>query len=126
MIHLKSSRIRVFFDVGELGKAIGELRSFLAPRTIRTIQNSLPLEGRASLGKEMIYFEIPIKTGLEKAKKHVTRGTIAYWPLANAICVFYSEINTYSPVNIIGFITDNIDIFEKITSGMIIKMDLDS
>ena len=125
MIHLKSSRIRVFFDVGELGKAIGELRSFLAPRTIRTIQNSLPLEGRASLGKEMIYFEIPIKTGLEKAKKHVTRGTIAYWPLANAICVFHSEINTYSPVNIIGFITDNIDVFERIISGMIIKMDLD-
>jgi hypothetical protein len=126
MIYLKSSRIRVFFDVGELGKAIGELRSFLAPRTIRTIQNSLPLEGRASLGKEMIYFEIPIKTGLEKAKKHVTRGTIAYWPLANSICVFHSEINTYSPVNVIGFITENINVFEKITSGMIIKMDLDS
>ena len=124
MIYLKSSRIRVFFDVGKLGKAIGELRSFLAPRTIRTIHNSLPLEGRASLGKEMIYFEIPIKTGLEKAKKHVTRGTIAYWPLANSICVFQSEINTYSPVNIIGFITENIDVFEKITSGMIIKMDL--
>jgi hypothetical protein len=126
MIHLKSSRIRIYFDVEEVGKAIGELRSFLAPRTIRTIQNSLPLEGRASLGKEMIYFEIPIKTGLEKAKKRVTRGTIAYWPLANAICVFYSDMNTYSPVNVIGFITDNIDIFERIRSGMIIKMDLDS
>lgn len=122
---MNSSRVRINFDVEEVGKAIGELRSFLAPRTIRTIQKLLPLEGRASLGKEMIYFEIPIKTGLEKAKKHVAKGTIAYWPLANAICVFYSELDTYSPVNVIGFIIDNIDIFERISSGMIIKMDLD-
>lgn len=121
---MKSSRVRIHFDVEEVGKAIGELRSFLAPRTIRTIQNLLPLEGRASLGKEMIYFEIPIKMGLEKAKKHVARGTIAYWPLANAICVFYSDLHTYSPVNVIGFIIDNIDIFERISSRIIIKMDL--
>ena len=124
MIHLKSSRERIYFYVEEVGKAIGELRAFLAPRTIRIIQNSLPFEGRASTGKEMIYFEIPVKTGLEKAKKQVKRGTITYWPLANAICVFYNDLNTYSPVNVIGFIIDNIDIFERITSGMIIKMDL--
>ncbi|HSQ48881.1 MAG TPA: cyclophilin-like family protein, partial [Candidatus Deferrimicrobiaceae bacterium] len=71
------SRIKVKFIIEGLGQAEGELVRFLAPRTIDTIVRKMPLEGRAALYKEEIYFEIPIKMGEEKAKPTVEPGTIA-------------------------------------------------
>ena len=65
------SRIKIKFLIEGLGEAEGELVRFLAPRTIDTIVRKLPLEGRAALWKEEVYFEIPIKMGEEKAKPTV-------------------------------------------------------
>lgn len=120
------SRVKVRFIIEEQGEAEGELIRFLAPRTIDTIVRKLPVEGRAALWKEEVYFEIPIKMGEEKAKPTVDKGTIAFWPMGSAICVFYGQTQPYSPVNILGKITDNLEIFKKIKSGTTIKVELTS
>lgn len=120
------SRVKVRFIIEEQGEAEGELVRFLAPRTIDTIVRKLPVEGRAALWKEEVYFEIPIKMGEEKAKPTVDKGTIAFWPMGSAICVFYGQTQPYSPVNILGKITDNLEIFKKIKSGTTIKVELTS
>ena len=57
------SRVKVKFLIEGLGEAEGELVRFLAPRTVDTIVRKLPVEGRAALWKEEIYFEIPVKIG---------------------------------------------------------------
>ncbi|HLN88856.1 MAG TPA: cyclophilin-like fold protein [Candidatus Binatia bacterium] len=118
------SRIKIKFLIEGLGEAEGELVRFLAPRTIDTIVRKLPIEGRAALWKEEVYFEIPIKMGEEKAKTTVDAGTIAFWPMDSAICVFYGKSQPYSPVSILGKVTSNLDIFKQVKSGITIKVQL--
>ena len=118
------SRVKIKFIIEGLGEAEGELVRFLAPRTVDTIVRKLPVEGRAAIWKEEVYFEIPIKMGEEKAKPTVESGTIAFWPMGSALCVFYGKSQPYSPVSILGKITSNLDLFKQVKSGLTIKVEL--
>jgi len=117
------SRIKVKFIIEGLGEAEGELVRFLAPRTVETIVRKLPVEGRAALWKEEVYFEIPVKLGEEKAKPTVETGAIAFWPMGSALCVFYGKSQPYSPVSILGKITQNLELFSQVKSGTKIKVE---
>ena len=118
------SRVKVKFTVEALGEAEGEFVRFLAPRTVDMIVRKLPLEGRAALWKEEVYFETSIKMGEEKAKATVENGTIAFWPMGSAICIFYGETQPYSPVNVLGKITKNLELFKQVKSGTKIRVEL--
>lgn len=118
------SRVKIKFMIDGLGEAEGELVRFLAPRTVDTIVRKLPVEGRAALWKEEVYFEIPIKMGEEKAKATVETGTIAFWPMGSALCIFYGQSQPYSPVSILGKITKNLELFKQVKSGTRIKVEL--
>ena len=120
------SRIKLKFIIEGLGEAEGEIMRFLAPRTIDTIVRKLPVEGRAALWKEEVYFEIPVKIGEEKAKPSVETGAIAFWPMGSALCVFYGQSQPYSSVNILGKITKNLELFKQVKSGATIKVELTS
>ena len=117
------SRIPIKIMIEGIGEAEGELIRHLAPRTVDAIVNKLPLEGRAALWKEEVYFEIPVKMGEEKAKATVETGTIAYWPMGSALCIFYGSSQPYSPVNIIGKVTKNLEMFRQVKSGMKIRVE---
>lgn len=118
------SRIKIKFIIENLGEAEGELVRFLAPRSIDTIVRKLPVEGRAALYKEEVYFETSLKMGEEKAKPTVEQGTIAFWPMGSAICVFYGKSQPYSPVSILGKVTSNLDLFKQVKSGTKIRVAL--
>jgi hypothetical protein len=118
------SRVKVKFIIEGVGTVEGELVRFLAPRTIDYIVRKLPMEGRAALWKEEVYFEIPIKMGEEKAKPIVEAGTIAFWPMGSALCVFYGKSQPYSPVSILGKITGDLELFKQVRSGATIKIEL--
>ncbi len=117
------SRIKVKFLIESLGEAEGELVRFMAPRTVDTIVRKLPMEGRAALWKEEVYFEIPVRHGEEKAKPNVETGTLAFWPMGSALCVFYGKSQPYSPVSILGKITKNLEIFSQVKSGTRIRIE---
>ena len=117
------SRIKIKFMIEGLGEAGGELVRFLAPRTIDTLVRKLPIEGRAALWKEEVYFETPIKMGEEKAKGTVEKGSLAFWPMGSAICIFYGESQPYSPVSILGEITKNLELFSSVKSGTKIRVE---
>lgn len=117
------SRVKIKFIIEGLGEAEGELVRFLAPRTIDMIVRKLPVEGRAALWKQEVYFEIPVKMGEEKAKPTVENGTVAFWPMGSALCVFYGESQPYSPVNILGKVTKNLDAFKQVKSGAKIRVE---
>jgi hypothetical protein len=111
------SRIRIRFTIEGLGRSPGELVRYLAPRTVDAIVKKLPLEGRAALWMEEVYFEVPLKLGEEKAQPTVEQGTIAFWPMGNALCIFYGETQPYSPVNIVGKVAENLELFRHVKSG---------
>jgi len=117
------SRVKVKFIVEGLGEAEGELVRFLAPRTVDLIVRKLPIEGRAAMWKEEVYFETPIKMGEEKAKGTVEVGTIAFWPMGSAICIFHGSSQPYSPVSILGKVTSNLELFKRVKSGTKIRVE---
>ncbi|MGB9777912.1 MAG: cyclophilin-like fold protein [Candidatus Bathyarchaeales archaeon] len=117
------SRVKIKFIIEGLGEAEGELVRFLAPRTVDMLVRKLPIEGRAALWKEEVYFETPIKMGEEKAKSTVEKGTIAFWPMGSALCIFYGESQPYSPVNVLGKITKNLELFKHVKSGTKIRVE---
>jgi hypothetical protein len=117
------SRIPIKLVIEEVGNAEGELIRITSPRTTDAIVRSLPLEGLAALWQEEVYFDIPVKMGNEKSKPTVEKGTLAYWPMGAAFCIFYGETQPYSPVNIIGKVTKNLEFFAKVKRGTKIVID---
>jgi hypothetical protein len=123
MMENSISRIPIKFVLEGVGEAEGEFVRYRAPRTVEVVVRELPIEGRAALWKEEVYFEIPVKMGAEKAEPTVEKGTIAYWPMGKALCIFYGETQPYSPVNIMGRVTKNLEIFESVESGSKIRVE---
>jgi len=117
------SRFKVRFVIEGVGEAVGELARFLAPRTVETLLRELPIEGRAALWKEEVYFETRVKVGPEKEKTRVEGGTIAYWPLGSAVCIFYGSSQPYGAVNIIGRVIEGLDLFRKVKQGSRITLE---
>jgi len=117
------SRIPIKLIISTVGEAEGELIRHLAPRTVDAIVKKLPFEGRAALWKEEVYFEIPVKMGEEKARSKVEKGDLAFWPMGNSLCIFYGESQPYSPVNIVGKVTKNLELFERVKSGSVIRVE---
>ena len=111
------SRIPINLIIEGIGTAEGELIRLKSPRTTDAIVKSLPLEGMSATWQEEVYFDIPIKMGNEKASATVEKGEIAFWPMGSAFCIFWGETQPYSLVNLIGKVTKNLELFEKVTSG---------
>lgn len=57
--------------------------------TAEAIWNALPFDAYTNTWGEEIYFEIPVKMKLERGKKVMEIGEVAYWPDGNALCLFY-------------------------------------
>jgi hypothetical protein len=105
------------------GEAEGELIRFQSPMTVDNLAKALPFEGRAARWKEEVYFETPVRQGSEKPKPKVEVGTMAYWPMGSALCIFYGPTDPYSPVNVVGKITSNLEMFRTLKSGTKIRVE---
>ena len=123
MTETSVSRIPIKIIIEKSDEAEGEFIRHLAPRTVDAIVRALPVEGRAALWKEEVYFEIPAKMGEEKAKPKVEKGDLAFWPMGSALCIFYGESQPYSSVNIVGKVTKNLELFAKVKSGSAIRVE---
>ncbi len=95
-------------------------------KTAQLVWEALPIEARANLWVEEIYFSIPVKTGLEQgAREVVSAGELGYWPTGHAFCIFFgptpasqgNEIRAASAVNIIGRVLTDPKAFLRIKDG---------
>jgi hypothetical protein len=117
-----------------ISKAVGEVFAELTnenPLTVDAISSKLPIEGKANIWGDEIYFSIPVEVGAENQSDVVQLGDIAYWPPGNALCIFFGptsaswdeEIRPASPVNVIGRIVDDLRIFNLVSGGDRIRLD---
>ena len=92
-------------------------------KTAQRIWEALPIEGKANLWGEEIYFAIPVKAGLEKGSREVvSAGELGYWPTGHAFCIFFGptpaskgdEIRAASAVNIIGKVLSDPKVLLKV------------
>lgn len=111
------SKIPIRITLVKKGEAEGVLDRLTAPLTVETILKKLPINSRVSPSMGFISVILEIKRGTEKPVNKVEAGTIAYWPRGDALCIYPKDFNPYGPVNRIGEITDNLELFEKVRSG---------
>ena len=92
-----------------------ELDEDLAPKTVRSILDSLPIVIPIHVWGEELYTDpIQVKVPSENSSDLVELYDVAFWPPGNAICLFFGptpigkkgEIKPYSPVNVIGKIKE--------------------
>ncbi|MFH1889307.1 MAG: cyclophilin-like fold protein [Nanoarchaeota archaeon] len=104
------------------GEVIAELND---TKTSKMIFENLPIEGRANVWGEEIYFEIPVVTNLEEpTKQEMEVGDIAYWPGGNAFCIFFGKTPAstnekpmaISDVTFLGRV-DRMDLFKEVKDG---------
>jgi hypothetical protein len=101
-------------------------------KTAQLIWEALPIEAKANLWGEEIYFAIPVKTGQEKgARDVVSAGELGYWPPGHAFCIFFGptpasrgdEIRAASAVNIVGKVLSDAKVFLKAKDGEKIRLE---
>ncbi|MDD1764591.1 MAG: hypothetical protein LUQ46_01075 [Candidatus Methanomethyliaceae archaeon] len=121
MVLLNSIPIRISFQGLE---SRGELLRILAPRTVESLVGVMPFTSKSFLWKEEVYFETPISMGLEKPRAAVQPGDLAYWPPGKAFCIFFGKSQPYSPVNVIGRITSDLQALGTVRKGEWVKVRL--
>ena len=93
--------------------------------TAKAIWQALPIQARANTWGDEIYFSIPVHRSEENAQGTVALGDIAYWPPGDAFCIFFGqtpmstgdEIRPASPVNVVGRVEGDPQVFRKVGSG---------
>ena len=105
MIH----KVRV--DLSKTKNITLELDDTIAPKTVSSFLNCLPLDVKINVwGEELYTDKTQIDVGAENSKSVVYKMDVAFWPQGNAICLFFGptpvsskgEIRPYSPVNVMG------------------------
>ena len=100
-------------------------------KTADAIWEALPIRAKVNTWGDEIYFAIPVKADLEEAQETVSVGDLGYWPPGNAFCIFFGptpasrggEIRPASPVNIVGKVIGDAQVFKKVASGTEITLE---
>ena len=111
------ARVAIKIKVANVGEAPGELNRLTAPLTVGDILKALPINGRTVPAQGYISIILGLKRGVEKAVTQVEAGTIAFWPRAMSLCIYPDATKTYDPVNRVGKVTSNLEIFRNLKSG---------
>lgn len=99
--------------------------------TAQRIFDILPLEGRANVWGEEIYFEIPLQLPAETdARAEVQVGELGYWPDGTAFCIFFGptpvstggQPRAYSPVNVFGRVLGDAKQLLAVASGATVRV----
>jgi len=95
-----------------------ELKRHLSPKTVGMISRSIPLKGNVhKFATTGIYFGVQITSGVERPKNEFKKGDIAFYPVGNCICFFYSDTKNAKSMTPIGKILSGIDELQKAVVG---------
>lgn len=86
--------------------------------TARAVAKELPFTFSGNTWGDEIYGTIPVKREAVKPVDIIQeKGTLAYWPIGNALCIFWGptpvsqggEIRPASPVDVVGKVTAGLE-----------------
>jgi len=125
-------KVKVLIIAKATGRVEAELTDEYSPKTFKAIVEALPIESIASRWGDEVYFNTPVDVPEENAREVVEKGTIAYWPPGNSLCIFWGptpasrspeEIRPASPVNVVGKVLGDPSVFNKVRPGDKIKIE---
>jgi len=94
----------------------------LAPLTVNAILRVLPLDSRVSLQPPVVSIFTPLRVGVEKPKKKLSAGEVAYLPSAALICIFLKDSTSERPLNPLGNIESGLESLENIRPGNVVRL----
>ena len=125
-MHMNNQTVRTVRIEVESGGVMVEAELNDSP-TADALWQALPVEGRAQLWGDEIYFPIPIDAELDAfAAETVDMGAVGYWPPGSALCLFFGptpashtpdEIRPASSVNVLGRISGDPSLLKRVNSG---------
>ena len=94
-------------------------------KTATAIWDVLPIDATGETWGDEIYFDIGLAVGPESPRDVVEVGDLGYWPPGHAFCVFFgptplsrgAEIRPASPVNLIGRVVGDAQVFRRVSAG---------
>jgi hypothetical protein len=100
-------------------------------RTAEAIWNALPIDGRANLWGDEIYFSTGLQIAAEDPLAVVEVGDLAYWPPGTAFCLFFGrtpashgdEARPASPVNVFGRLKGHPEDLKRVKHGTPIRIE---
>ena len=111
-------------------RAVGELNDTPCAAALAA---ALPLRSRASTWGDEVYFDTGVNCALEGgARDEMAVGELGYWPTGRALCAFFGPTpasdeagapRAASPVNVVGRIRDDPNVFRGIHSGDEIRVE---
>lgn len=117
------SRRQLILEIRGKSKIKCDLKRHLSPRTVGTIIRSLPLEGHAhKMGKNILYFETVIDSGIERPRSEFKKGDIAFSPSSGSICFFIGNVESGKKMTPIGKLSDDLDILNNIQTGDVLSI----
>jgi hypothetical protein len=99
--------------------------------TAQAVWESLPIDGKANVWGDEIYFGIPVQAEQEPdARAVVEVGEVGYWPPGKAFCIFFGPTpastderpRAASPVNILGRVSGDATSFRSVPGGTPVKI----
>jgi uncharacterized protein len=99
--------------------------------TATQVWEALPIQAEASVWGDEVYFKIPVEAAqAPDARAQVEVGTLGYWPMGRAFCIFYGPTpassgprpQAYSPVNLIGEVTDDATQLRGVRQGASVRV----
>jgi len=101
--------------------------------TAQALADVLPIEGRAQLWGEEIYFPVPqVVADLDDTAAVVVNvGDLGYWPTGRAFCLFFGltpgsipgEIRPASAVNLVGRLRDDPCCLKVVPEGATVRIE---
>ncbi len=106
----------IVIEVVGKGKAQAELDE-RNPGIAAAFWKALPIEAKASLWGEEVYFDIPLQLEDENPSPSASSGDICYWSPGPAFCIFFGKTQPYSPVNHLGNVVEGLELFRNVAAG---------
>jgi len=117
------SRKQLILEIDGKLKLSCDLKRHLSPRTVGTIMRSLPLEGNSHLlGKNIVYFETSVDSGIERAKTGFKKGDIAFLPSTGSFCFFVGDVESAKNMTPIGKFKDELNELKNVKSGDVLRL----
>ena len=120
------ARVRIAWDGGEV---IADLRE---TPTTKQLLKALPVASRAQTWGEEVYFQLPVKAGLEEdARQVVEPGTVCFWVDGSAVALPWGrtpvsegdESRLVTRCNVLGKIVGDARELGKVKAGEPIRVE---
>jgi len=85
------------------------VKKTLAPITISRLIRASPIRTRMyMLGKNIVYFPVPVKAGDNSRLTELKRGDVFFWPLNNSIGIALEDSRLHQRLIPMGIVTEEV------------------